>query len=208
MQARLEPCRQPCRLSGRREAELRLSCGPMNEGPLHYNRDSLHERSNVAERDQAPRMTRTSTKCMNFRTTLRLNITAYRLGELTLRTRPPSKLASLPLRRSNQTVLLRTSFENVWKIWRCRHVCSSTAIALFLRSGLAPATMNMQSAPTERKSESQEEGSVSTVAHLSVHERSSCDCDSRARHDVGTHRLNGRGLATARQLAHIIQRCK
>ena len=111
-------------------------------------------------------------------------------------------------RRSNQTVLLRTSFENVWKIWRCRHVCSSTAMALFLRSGLAPATMNMQSAPTERKSESQKEKSVSTVAHLSVHERSSCDCDSRARHDVGTHRLNGRGLATARQLAHIIQRCR
>ena len=71
----------------------------MNEGPLHDNRESFHDCPSVAEREEAQRMARNLPN-LNFedssfvasnpnsykRTKPTLNLTAYWLGELTLRT--------------------------------------------------------------------------------------------------------------------------
>ena len=69
-------------------------------------------------------------------------------------------------------------------------------MALFPASGLAPAPMNMR--VHRQKEVYKVRKRDRSVAHLFVHERSSCGRDSGARRDVGTRRLNGRGLATAR----------
>ena len=55
-------------------------------------------------------------------------------------------------------------------------------------------SMNMRITPIEKEYQSQEEGSISN-SHLGILERDSYGRDSGARHDVGTLRLSGQGLA-------------
>ena len=81
-----------------------------------------------------------------------------------------------------------------WKILRCRHVLTFAANGSSPPVGPRPRSDEHASAPTEVQSKVRR-----LRANLFVHERNSRGRDSGARRDVGTLRLNGRGLATARQ---------